>query len=566
MKFLFAQVSYFFRERETRKNLGALVKYLAFVVGVITVYSIAFHLIMLHVEGQRHSWLTGFYWTLTVMSTLGFGDITFHSDVGRAFSILVLLSGVVLLLIMLPFAFIRYFYAPWLEAQLHTQAPRSVPEGTRGHVLICRHDSITAGLVRKLEFNRIPYYILEPDPAVAGRRAEDGLSVLAGETDSRLTYENARVTDARLVFVNAHDTENTNITLTIREVDSRVPIVALAEDEDSVDILELSGATRVLPLKQKLGELLASRIDVGGASSHVVGRFHDLRIAEFVVHGTSLEGKSLQEARLREMTGVNVVAAWEQGHLNAVTAATRLTKQTVPVVVGTEAQMERLDRFLQGGDRRTRPVLVIGGGKVGRAAARKLRGQGVPVHLVEVDERMRRHLASEVDRLVIGDAADREVLFEAGLADCGAALLTTNDDAINIYLTVYCRRLKPDLNIVSRVTHERNVEAVYRAGADSVLSYASLGREHIVALVLGREPIMVGEGADFFATPIPDSLVGTPLGESRIGSRTGLVVIAVEEGEETVTNPLPSFALPRGGKLLMLGTADQRAAFSEAFE
>ena len=54
-------------------------------------------------EGEQHSWITGFYWTLVVMTTLGFGDITFTSDVGRLFSILVLLSGVVLLLVMLPF-------------------------------------------------------------------------------------------------------------------------------------------------------------------------------------------------------------------------------------------------------------------------------------------------------------------------------------------------------------------------------------------------------------------------------------------------------------------------------
>jgi hypothetical protein len=64
---------------------------------------------MFYVEGRDYSWITGLYGTLTVMSTLGFGDITFQSDVGRAFSIIVLLSGIVLLLIMLPFAFIRFF-------------------------------------------------------------------------------------------------------------------------------------------------------------------------------------------------------------------------------------------------------------------------------------------------------------------------------------------------------------------------------------------------------------------------------------------------------------------------
>jgi voltage-gated potassium channel len=61
------------------------------------------------------------------MSTLGFGDITFTSDIGRVFSVVVLVSGIILLLIVLPFAFIRFFYAPWLEAQIRLRAPRRVP-------------------------------------------------------------------------------------------------------------------------------------------------------------------------------------------------------------------------------------------------------------------------------------------------------------------------------------------------------------------------------------------------------------------------------------------------------
>ena len=51
---------------------------------MFVVYSVLFHVIM-EMEGQRHSWLTGLYWTLTVMSTLGFGDITFTTDLGRLF-------------------------------------------------------------------------------------------------------------------------------------------------------------------------------------------------------------------------------------------------------------------------------------------------------------------------------------------------------------------------------------------------------------------------------------------------------------------------------------------------
>ena len=271
MKFLATQVTYFLSQNQTRQNIRALIKYVLFLVAVIVIFSILFHFIMLYVEDQEYSWITGFYWTLTVMSTLGFGDITFKSDIGRLFSILVLMTGIILLLIMLPFAFIRFFYAPWLEAQIHTQAPRKVPEDVKNHVIICKFDSIAPNLIKRLKHNNIPYYVIEEDSAAAARMQQEGISVVFGNSDGRKTYERLRVADARLVFANDRDTINTNITLTIREIAPDVPIAAVAADEDSIDILELSGATHVLPLKQKLGEHMANRIGIGQNRTKVLG-------------------------------------------------------------------------------------------------------------------------------------------------------------------------------------------------------------------------------------------------------------------------------------------------------
>lgn len=104
MKYLPSQLIYFFQNKTMGMNLRKLSKFLAVIAVTITIYSILFHYIMEY-EGRQFSWITGFYWTLTVMSTLGFGDITFVSDLGRAFSLIVLLSGIVYLLIMLPFTF-----------------------------------------------------------------------------------------------------------------------------------------------------------------------------------------------------------------------------------------------------------------------------------------------------------------------------------------------------------------------------------------------------------------------------------------------------------------------------
>lgn len=563
MKFLPSQLAYLLGETQSRRNLKALFKYLLFLAAVVVVYALVFHLIMTEVEGKDHSWLTGIYWTLTVMSTLGFGDITFESDVGRLFSILVLLTGIVLLLIVLPFAFIRFFYAPWLEAQIRVRAPRQVPPGTVGHVIISHFEAVARGLARKLDLMAIPYFVIEPDPARAAELHNEGVRVVTGLLDAPATYEALRARDARAVLACGDDPTNTNITLTVRELGESIPVIAVAEDEESVDLLELAGASHVLPLKQRLGEQLAGRVNAGHAAAHVVGRFKDLQIAEFPVHGTPLVGRTIRDTRLRQTLGLNIVGVWQRGHLLPAHPDLTLTASSVPVVVGTADQVAELDTLLVIYDTNYNPAVVIGGGKVGVAAVRALRKKGMAVHLVEKNERLRNRLAGVPDRLFLGDAADRAVIMEAGLAEAPSVLLTTNDDAINIYLAVYCRRLNPALRIVSRITHERNLEAIHRAGADFALSYTSLGVESVFALLASREMVLVGEGVEFFALDIPKSLAGRSLAQTQLGARTGLNVIAVETDEGFTANPPADHPLPLRGKLLALGSSEQRQRFRE---
>ncbi|HUM72531.1 MAG TPA: potassium channel protein, partial [Chloroflexota bacterium] len=68
MKFLPSQLYYFLRHRPSRVQLFSLFRFLIILTAVITLYSILFHYIM-DWEGRSFSWITGFYWTLTVMST-----------------------------------------------------------------------------------------------------------------------------------------------------------------------------------------------------------------------------------------------------------------------------------------------------------------------------------------------------------------------------------------------------------------------------------------------------------------------------------------------------------------
>ena len=562
MKFVVSQLMYLIKQPLLRENLQRLSRQLIVLVSLIAIYSILFHVIMLH-EGHDHSWLTGVYWTLTVMSTLGFGDITFESDLGRMFSVIVLLSGIFMLLIVLPFAFIRFFYAPWLEAQLNLRAPRSLGADVRDHVLIARHEVIAHDLVEQLRLAEIPHHVLEPDPTKAAHLHAGGVPVVTGDPQAAETWAALGVERARAVIANIDDAQNTNIVLTVRQVAPNVPVIATVEDDDAIDILELSGASHVLPVKHRLGEHLANRVNAGHAEVHQIGSYRDLVIGEFPVHGTPLAGRTLRELALRRRIGVSVVGVWERGRFEAPDPDRTLTSSSVPVVIGTPAQILELNALLVIYDTNYEATVVIGGGKVGCAAAKALKAREMTVHLVERDEALCAKLDGAADRIFRGDAADRKVLAEAGIDRAPAVLLTTNDDSINIFLTVYCRKLNPELRIISRITHERNLEAVHRAGADFALGYSSLGAESIFSVIQQRDVMMFGAGIELFHVAVPRSLAGRTLEQCAIGASSGANVIAIRHGGEVITNPAPTTALPAGGELLVVGTHEQRARFGK---
>lgn len=546
--------------RVAQRNLKVLVQFLLGLTVLVFVYSVLFHFIMAW-EGQKFSWLTGVYWTLTVMSTLGFGDITFQSDLGRLFSIVVLLSGTLFMLILLPFTFIQFFYAPWMEAQAAAMAPRELRSGVKGHVVLLGYGPIEMALIRQLQHRRHPYVVLAPDVAEALRLHDLGVEVMVGERDNPDTYRRLRLPDAELLATTGTDMVNTNVVFTARSVSSDTLIVATAEYPESVDILGLAGSNRVLQLAEMMGQGLARRVTGRDAKSHVIGHFGELLIAEAVAVGTPLVGRTLQEIRLPDHANVNVIGVWERGEFSSAGPNTKISPSTVLLLAGTRAQLDDYDGLFCIYNRRDNPVVIIGGGRVGSACARALASEGVDYRII--DKAPPAGVAP--DRFVLGDAADIQVLEKAGLSESPAVVVTTHDDDMNVYLTLYCRRLRPDIQIISRSTLDRNIDTLHRAGADFVMSYASMGANAIYNLLRREDVLLLAEGLSALEINIPPSLAGRTLGETAIRETTGCNVISVDTPHGLTVNPPPDTQLPLGGRIIVIGDADAEEKFLQRF-
>ncbi|WP_029896031.1 potassium channel family protein [Desulfohalovibrio reitneri] len=560
MKFIPSQLMYLLQDRRARRNLRSLLKFVLVLVFFVALYSVLFHVLMER-EGQQFSWMTGLYWTLTVMSTLGFGDITFTSDVGRLFSTIVLLTGIVFLLVMLPFAFIQFFYAPFLEAQTKSRAPRELPERTSGHLLIIGAGAAALSLAMRLRRFSYDYCILVPEVAQALELVDQGFRVVVGEYDATQTYQRLRAHQAAMIVALSDDIKNTHASYTIREVTGTVPIVANADSGDSVDILQLAGAQHTYQFMHMLGQMLARRILGTGTKSNVIGSLGDLHIAEAPARGTALAGRSIQDSGLRESTGMNVVGLWQRGRMVPPQLDTVIDPNAALILAGTTEQLEAYDELVGESPPVSSPVLILGGGRVGQAAAEVLRQRDVEYRIVEKNPKR----VPDAANWVPGNASDYDTLVRAGIKEAPSVFVTTHNDDLNIYLTIYCRRLRPDIQIISRATQDRSISVMHKAGADLVMSYSTITANTVINLLSPGKVLTLTEGLNIFRVKAHSSLAGKALINSGIREDTGCSVIGIDRQAGLEINPDPATKLKSGDSLLVIGDAESERRFMARF-
>ena len=128
----------------------------------------------------------------------------------------------------------------------------------------------------------------------------------------------------------------------------------------------------------------------------------------------------------------------------------------------------------------------------------------------------------------LGDASEKKFLERAGINKSPALIITSHNDDSNVYLTIYARKLRPDIQIITRAFLHRNIEPLHRAGADFVMSQDHMGANTIFNLLNRAEILMVTEGLDVFSQT-PKSLVDVKIKDCKITERTGCSIVAIKE-------------------------------------
>lgn len=212
-------------------------------------------------------------------------------------------------------------------------------------------------------------------------------------------------------------------------------------------------------------------------------------------------------------------------------------------------------------------VIIAGLGRVGKQAALELAESGVPFVIIDPRPESLSYAQQHGYLLVSGDASDDAVLQSAGLATATGLIVTTGDDANNLYIVLSARALRSDLYIVSRAIDDASIPKLIRAGANRAISPYAIGGRRLAHLILS--PTVV----DFFDTVIKrgeeslnlegievyegSQVTGQTLTALNLQQVTGASVLVVMRGSRVLPNPAPNLTLQAGDQLLALGTVEQ---------
>jgi Trk K+ transport system NAD-binding subunit len=512
---------------------------------------------MTYLEDSPRSFWDSIGFAGETLSTTGYGaDAQWRHPLMVAYAVLLQFIGVFFVFLIIP-----VFLVPFLEDRFEERLPRAAPAKLKDHVVIFRYGAAVETLVDNLAKADIATLIVETDEGVARRLADDQRLVAFVRVEEN-ALEAAAITRARALVTNGTDEENAAMILRARQMDFGGGIYSLVEDPVHRKPMELAGATAVYTPRHILAAALAARAS-DRISPRIAGIQHlgdRLELRELRIHaGSPLVGTTLSESAIGARSGATVIGQWVNGKLLTQPGPDmRLVSRGILVVVGTPENLDSLERLATGATslRKSGHYVVAGFGEVGRKVHELLTDAGEQVRVID------RLQHTGVD--LVGNVLDPSVLRDAGVEAAKSVILALDSDDATLFATVIVQDCTAEAPVIARVNHARNVENIYRAGADFALSISKVSGQMLSFRLLGQEALSLYENLKV-QKMTGRKLVDRHPAEAAIRERTGCSIVAVEREGELIVNYDDAFRFRADDSVFVCGSESAVDRFGELF-
>jgi voltage-gated potassium channel len=307
--------------------------------------TVVFHLL----EGW--SILDSLYVTVQTVTTVGFGDLTPRTAVGRLFATFFMMLGVGVVLYALTSTVQSIVHSELFAQYGHSRKMSKL----RNHFIICGAGRVGSHLIRSLRAVDGVFVVIESDQRKVEALMDLGIPTLLRDATLEESLIEAGVQHASgLATCLPDDADNVYVVLTARDLNPRIHIVARAAEEQAESKLIRAGANRVVAPTIIGGHRMAMALTkpaVGDFLDSVTANHLELGFEQLEVDPvSSLVGRKLSETVIRSELNIVIVSIRrDDGEIIFnPSGETRVEGGDMLIAIGNSDSLSRLNTLARG--------------------------------------------------------------------------------------------------------------------------------------------------------------------------------------------------------------------------
>lgn len=180
------------------------------------------------------------------------------------------------------------------------------------------------------------------------------------------------------------------------------------------------------------------------------------------------------------------------------------------------------------GTRRIKDVMIAGGGTIAYYLARQLLDVGISVRIIEKNEARANELAEKLPGalIILGDASNKNLLFEEGLDSTDAFVSLTGIDEENVLLSLYAKEVT-GAKVITKIDRNSFNELISKLDLDTVIYPCDITTELILQYVRTKQNAM-GNNVENLYKLVEDKVEAL---EFKIGENAPIINIPLQEME-----------------------------------
>jgi len=299
------------------------------------------------------SFLDAVYMTITTITTVGFREVHPLSEVGRIFTIVLIIFGVGGALYVLT-NIMGYILEGQFGITVGRRRMKNRIARLKNHFILCGYGRVGEEIAQAFSEEGVPFVVIANDQQHIAKAEKEGYLFIFGDATSDEVLKEAGIERAHgLVAAVGNDGDNTFITLSARERRPDLFIEARSSSHESESKLRRAGADRVISPHaiggRRMAMLALRPAVVDFIDTVTYGRGREMELENVDVNsGSPLIGRTTEQARSKD--GITVLAMRKKsGKLIPNPPGEEIIEEGDRlIVIGTKKRLSALESLFEG--------------------------------------------------------------------------------------------------------------------------------------------------------------------------------------------------------------------------